>query len=151
MKTFGQKLRYLRQQKQLSIDDMIRQLKERYETNISKSMISRYENDKADVSLENVRIFTDFFDVPQDYFIKDNVEPKVVSDLNKKDERDIAKELEKLIDGLSSNSGYAAFDGSTADEMDPEDKELLISSLENSLKLAKRLSKQKFTPKKYRK
>lgn len=72
-------------------------------------------------------------------------------ELNEKDERNIQKELEKMIKGLNSENGYAAFDGQTLDEMDEEDRELLIASLENSLRLAKRLSKQKFTPKKYRK
>ena len=70
--------------------------------------------------------------------------------LNAKDEKDIQIELQKMIDGLSSNSGYAAFDGENLDDMDEEDKELLIASLENSLRLAKRLAKQKFTPNKYR-
>lgn len=68
-----------------------------------------------------------------------------------KDERDIQKELQKMIEGLGSQNGYAAFDGGTIDDMDEEDRELLIASLENSLRLAKRLAKQKFTPKKYRK
>ncbi|WP_235867356.1 helix-turn-helix domain-containing protein [Priestia abyssalis] len=72
-------------------------------------------------------------------------------ELNQKDEKSIQKELQKMIDGLSNNSGYAAFDGGTLDDMDEEDKELLIASLENSLRLAKRLAKEKFTPKKYRK
>ncbi|MFD2446417.1 helix-turn-helix domain-containing protein [Bacillus sp. CGMCC 1.16607] len=70
-----------------------------------------------------------------------------------KDERDIQRELQNMLDGLSK-SGYAAFDGRSLDEMDEEereDRELLISSLENSLRLAKRIAKQKFTPKKYRK
>ncbi|MFK3938905.1 helix-turn-helix domain-containing protein [Alkalihalobacillus sp. NPDC078783] len=70
-------------------------------------------------------------------------------ELNDKDERNIQIELQNMIDGLSEDS-YAAFDGQDINEMDPEDRELLISSLENSLRLAKRLSKQKFTPKKYR-
>ena len=71
-------------------------------------------------------------------------------ELTPKDERDIQKELQKMIQGLGSNS-YAAFDGETLDDMDQEDRELLIASLENSLRLAKRLAKEKFTPKKYRK
>lgn len=55
-----------------------------------------------------------------------------------------------MISGLNSKDGYAAFDGQVLDDMDEEDKELLISALENSLKVAKRVAKQKFTPKKYR-
>lgn len=73
-----------------------------------------------------------------------------IDELNSKDERDIQKELQKMIDGLDSKSSYAAFDGGTFDGMEDEDRELLIASLENSLRLAKRLAKQKFTPNKYR-
>lgn len=71
-------------------------------------------------------------------------------ELTSKDERDIQKELQRMIEGLGSNNGYAAFGGETIEDMDEEDKELLIASLENSLRLAKRLAKQKFTPKKYK-
>jgi transcriptional regulator with XRE-family HTH domain len=75
----------------------------------------------------------------------------VLPELNKKDERDIEKELEKIIYDLSSQNSYAAFDGQGIEEMDEEDRELLKQSLENSLRLAKRIAKQKFTPKKYKK
>lgn len=72
-------------------------------------------------------------------------------ELTKKDERDVAKDLEKIIAGLEGhNDGYAQFDGQTIEDMDEEDRELLIASLEQSMRLAKRLAKKKFTPKKYR-
>jgi transcriptional regulator with XRE-family HTH domain len=74
-----------------------------------------------------------------------------IPELTAKDERDIQKELQRMIDNLSSQSGYAAFDGQTLEDMDEEDRELLIASLENSLRIAKHIAKQKFTPKKYRK
>jgi transcriptional regulator with XRE-family HTH domain len=72
-------------------------------------------------------------------------------ELTAKDERDVKKELQKMIDDLNNQNSYAAYDGQTINDMDEEDRELLIASLENSLRLAKRLAKQKFTPKKYRK
>lgn len=81
-------------------------------------------------------------------------EPKneeYLPELNEKDERNIQKELEKIINDLESNNSYAAFDGQSIESMDDEDKELLKSSLENSLRIAKHIAKEKFTPKKYRK
>lgn len=72
-------------------------------------------------------------------------------ELTPKEEKDIARDLERMLNALDSENGYAAFDGRDIEEMDEEDKELLKASLENSLRLAKRLAKQKFTPKKYRK
>lgn len=76
----------------------------------------------------------------------------ILPELNAKDEKAIQMELQKMIEGLSQ-SGNAAFDGRTFEELteeEREDRELLLSSLENSLRLAKRIAKKKFTPKKYR-
>ncbi|MED3732517.1 XRE family transcriptional regulator [Geobacillus sp. FSL K6-0789] len=83
-------------------------------------------------------------------YIDDNTKTDL-PELTEKDERDVQKELEKIIKGLKTGSGFAAFGGVDIDELDEEDRELLIASLENSLRLAKRIAKQKFTPKKYRK
>lgn len=91
----------------------------------------------------------DYFDVSTDYLLG-RTDKKRYYDLNDKDENDIQKELNKMIEGLEGKNGYAAFDGKTLDDLDEEDRELLIASLENSLRLAKRIAKQKFTPKKYR-
>lgn len=72
-------------------------------------------------------------------------------ELTEKDERDIQKQLKKILDGEDVDSALAAFDGKILDELDEEDRELLITSWENTLRLTKRIAKQKFTPKKYRK
>ena len=66
--------------------------------------------------------------------------------LTPRDERDIAKELEKMLAELDTS---AAFGGNLTP--DGEDLELLKSSLTQAMTLAKRVAKQKFTPKKYRK
>lgn len=149
MNVFGERLKELRGK--LSYEELANKLNNIYDTNISKSMIYRYENG-TDPKMENVRIIADYFNVSADYLLGINNE-KVASfnpQLTEKDEKDIQKELQKMIDGLEGKNGYAAFDGNTLEGLDEEDKELLISSLENSLRLAKRLAKQKFTPKKHR-
>ncbi len=93
----------------------------------------------------------DFFDVSTDYLLGRS-DKKRYYDLTEKDEKTIQEELQKMVEGLSK-SGHASFDGRTLDELSEEeieDRELLLSSLENSLRLAKRVAKQKFTPKKFR-
>ncbi|AVI41030.1 MULTISPECIES: helix-turn-helix domain-containing protein [Bacillus] len=97
---------------------------------------------------DKLQKIADYFDVSTDYLLG-RTEVKRSFDLTEKDERDIQKELQKIINGLEGNS-YAAFDGQTLDDMDEEDKELLIASLENTLRIAKKIAKQKYTPKKYR-
>lgn len=92
----------------------------------------------------------DYFDVSTDYLLG-RTDKKRYYDLTEKDEKTIQKELEKLINGLEGKGSYAGFDGQTFEEMDEADKELLIASLENSLRYAKMIAKKKFTPKKDRK
>lgn len=64
-------------------------------------------------------------------------------------ERDIQKRLQSILDDLNSDAGLAFYNG--GEEMDDETKDLLRLSLETSIRTAKRLSQEKFTPKKYRK
>ena len=64
-------------------------------------------------------------------------------------ERDIQKRLQSILDDLNSDAGLAFYNG--GEEMDDETKDLLKLSLETSIRTAKRLSQEKFPPKKYRK
>lgn len=64
-------------------------------------------------------------------------------------ERDIQKRIQSILDDLNSDAGLAFYNG--GEEMDDETKDLLKLSLETSIRTAKRLSQEKFTPKKYRK
>lgn len=98
----------------------------------------------------NLTRVADYFDVSVDYLLG-RTDKKRYYDLTEKDEKTIQKELEKLINGLEGKGSYAGFDGQTFEEMEEADKELLIASLENSLRYAKMISKKKFTPKKDRK
>ena len=150
MNVFGERIKALRGK--MTIDELASKLNQTYETSISKSMISRYENGQSDPKMENVRILADFFKVSSDYLLGITKEPNKTfqPELTKKDENDIQRELQKMINGLDAKNVYAAFDGQTLEDMEEEDRELLIASLENSLRLAKRIAKQKFTPKKYR-
>ncbi|MFB5192762.1 helix-turn-helix domain-containing protein [Alicyclobacillus fastidiosus] len=68
-------------------------------------------------------------------------------ELSSKEERDIAKELERMMESLDSDKALA-FDG---EPLTDEDRELLRASLEHSLRTARIVAKKKFTPKKYKK
>src|SRR5690625_1517924 len=120
--------------------------------NVTKVSISGYENGNRNPDTDTLQKLADYFNVSTDYLLgrTDNPDGNSLPDLTKKDEKDIAKDLEKIINNLSTD-GYAQFDGKSIEDLDEEDKELLIASLENSMKLAKRLAKDKFTPKKYKK
>ncbi|MFJ7736435.1 helix-turn-helix domain-containing protein [Lysinibacillus sp. NPDC097287] len=97
----------------------------------------------------NLEKVADFFNVSVDYLLG-RTDKKRYYDLTDKDELAIQTELKKIIDGDDVDNAFAAFDGRILDELDAEDRELLIASWENTLRLTKRMAKQKFTPKKYR-
>lgn len=67
--------------------------------------------------------------------------------LTKRDEAQIAKDLEKMLSDLDNNTEFAAHGGTVEDS---DDKELLKAALLTSMKIAKRMAKEKFTPKKYK-
>ncbi|NQD53420.1 helix-turn-helix transcriptional regulator, partial [Bacillus altitudinis] len=93
---------------------------------ISNGQIRRWDN--VSPKSETLQKVADYFDVSTDYLLG-RTEVKRNFDLTEKDEKDIQKELQKIINGLEGNS-YAAFDGQSIDDMEEEDKELLIASLE---------------------
>lgn len=70
------------------------------------------------------------------------------STFTSKDERDIQKRLQNILDDLDDNATLNFYNGD--EEMDEETKELLRISLESSIRLAKSRAKQKFTPNKYK-
>lgn len=139
--TLVEKIKSLCDEKKITFAELERKV------GLSNGQIRRWDNSSP--KIENVEKIADYFDVSTD-FLLGRTNKRRYDELTEKDERDIQKELQRLIKGLASNNAYAAFDGQTLEDMDEEDRELLISSLEYSLRIAKRLSKQKFTPKKYR-
>lgn len=60
---FGTRLKSLRLSHKLSQDELANNLNKKYTKNISKSMISRWENNKTDPQMAYVRIIADYFEV----------------------------------------------------------------------------------------
>lgn len=71
----GQKINYLRKQKNLTLDELATQLNEKYPNtfNFNKGRLSKWENNKDDPRLSSIIILADFFNVPVDYFTDSNV------------------------------------------------------------------------------
>lgn len=167
MSTFGERLKELRKEYRLTQDDLAKILY------LNKSSISKYENGKNGAENEILEKLADYFDVSIDYLLGrsdikksselfngsgivkeslkkcftnntyDNWEPT----LNKKDEKDIEKRFDNIINGLENEEGLM-LNGEVLDDIT---KQLLAQSIKNGLEMAKLASKKKFTPKKYRK
>lgn len=109
---------------------------------ISRARYSHYENEIREPDHEILLALADFYDVSIDYLIGNASE----TSLTKKEERDLVTDLQNILDGI--DGGFASYDGKTPEEI--EDQELLKASLEQAMRLAKRVAKDKFTPKKYK-
>ena len=134
-----EKIKMLCNEKRITMSELERK------TDLGNGTISRW--DTRTPGVDKLKKVADYFDVSTDYLLG-RTEKRRYYDLTDKDEKDIAKELEEMIEDLK-NAGALAFSKETA-EIDKETHELLIASLENSLRSAKIEAKKRFTPKKYR-
>lgn len=99
---------------------------------------------------DRLRMIADYFGVSVEYLMTGNEQKRQKSsELNARDERDIAKDLDRIMNKLSSGKdGPASYDGQ---ELDPEAAELFRDELEIALRRLKMINKEKYTPKKYKK
>lgn len=111
---------------------------------LSNGQIRKWSNQTP--GIDKVQKVADYFNVPTDYLLGRT--KKKYWELNEKDEKDVQKKLEELIEDMSKADALAF--SKDSEPMSEETKQLLIISLENSLRLGKEMAKKKFTPKKYR-
>ncbi|MEF9960971.1 MAG: helix-turn-helix transcriptional regulator [Cellulosilyticaceae bacterium] len=90
-------------------------------------------------SVDKLKMVADYLGVNIDYLIGDG--------LNKKDHKDIAKDLENIMFDLETNEDSPLFYG---DSIDETDKALLKNALQNALEVVKIRNKEKYTPTKYK-
>jgi transcriptional regulator with XRE-family HTH domain len=69
MNELGNRLKELRESKDVSMDKMCEDLSKLYGVNLAKSTISKWENGKAEPSLAYARILTKYYGVTLDYII----------------------------------------------------------------------------------
>ena len=135
--TLGNRLRALREKRKLTQKELAEKL------NIPNQNISNYERDFRQPDYETLQMLADFFGVTTDYLLGRSGK---LPQLTKKDEKDIAKKMESILEEMDSDTALA-FDG---EPMDEETKELVRAAIESNLRLAKQIAKKKFTPKKYK-
>ena len=118
------------------------------EMGLSRSLAAKWKNTKQSPSAEVLPKIAAYFDVTVDYLLGNEKKPAAESDgLTAKDRRDIARELEKMMADLEDQK-MLMFDG---DPASPEAVESIRNALAMGLEYAKKVNKEKYTPKKYRK
>nr|DAV17732.1 MAG TPA: helix-turn-helix domain protein [Caudoviricetes sp.] len=134
------RVKELRKQKHITQEELGKVL------DIQKAAISKYENGRAEPSTEVLKKMSAYFGVSIDYLLGNSTSKEIpdsnLPPLTPKDERDIARDLENMIESLDGSAAMGSTEGD-------EDRELLRASLETAMKIAKRTAKKKFTPKKY--
>ena len=114
---------------------------------VAESTISQYETGKREPDNEMLLRLAEHFGVTVDFLLGASAQKETPSALTKKDERDIERKLSETLNALGGQDSLM-FDG---EPMDDRTRELLETSIRNSLEMAKKIAKQKYTPKKYRK
>ena len=117
--------------------------------NLDPSSISKYESDSASPSPEVLLKISSYFNVSIDYLLQNESSVNNSDDgLTERDNRDIAKDLDNIMEKLSrGEDGPASYNGK---ELDPEAAELFKEELKIALKRLKLINKEKYTPKKYK-
>lgn len=116
---------------------------------VSEATISRWESGNiATMKQTKIALLAKTLGISPAVLV--NGEMPDISDtpLSPRDERQIAEDLERMITDLDTQNALAAMGGTIEAQ---EDRELLKASLLTSMRLAKKLAKEKYTPKKYRK
>lgn len=115
------------------------------EMGLSRTIGTKWKNTGATPNGETLNKIAEYFNVPVGELLG---EPKKEAPtLTKKDERDIARQLETLSQSLESGEGLM-FDG---DPLSDEARESILQAMKLGLEAAKLRNKEKYTPKKYKK
>lgn len=116
------------------------------ELGFARSYISKFKN--ITPSADKIQKIADFLDVTSE-FLLNGKESSSESTLTAKDNRDIAKDLDNIMEKLTAGEdGPASYNG---EELSPDAAELFRDELEIALKRLKIINKEKYTPKKYKK
>lgn len=120
------------------------------DTNTSQSTIYTWKKKLSLASPELAKTVCDYFGVSLDYLMTGQDDGIIKPGrLSVKEEKDIAKDVNSIIEKLSSGeNGPATFDGR---ELSPEATELFKDQLELMLRNLKIINKEKYNPKKNKK
>lgn len=120
------------------------------ETGVTTATLTSWKQGKYTPKREKLEKIADYFGVSIEYLMtgKEDSEKKETT-LTTKDERDIAKDLENIMNKLKSGEdGPASFDGIDIPEAD---QELFAGQLELMLRRLKAINKEKYNPNKNKK
>ena len=119
-------------------------------TGIGGSTFTDWKNGRSVSKQDKLQKIADYFGVTIDYLMTGKEEPeKKEIMLTQRDERDIKKDLDSLMEKLKNQeNGPAAYDGKDIPEAD---QELFAGQVELMLRRLKKINKEKYNPNKNKK
>ena len=117
------------------------------DTGITTATLSSWKKGRYTPKREKLQKIADYFGVTVDYLMTGKEEPKKKkSELTARDERDIAKDLNSIMEKLrNGEDGPASFEGTDIPE---DDLELFAGQIELMLRRLKAINKEKYNPNK---
>ena len=138
MSSLGENIKFYRKQKKMTQADLAEAL------GVFSTTISSWEVGRNKPLIDKIEMMANLFEVKKSELLGETLEV-FTPELTKKDERDIQKDIAKMIQELDDG----LYSKDTA-EYDEETRQLLIASLEQAARIAKIAAKEKFTPKKFK-
>ncbi|AXI29484.1 immunity repressor protein [Priestia megaterium] len=142
----GKRIAKLRKEKGLSQYELAERL------GFSRGKLANYEQGSRQPDYDTLQLIATYFDVSTDYLLgkSDTPSPSATNNninnaLTEKDEKDIAKRVEKIKEDLSNDDGYMLM----GEPMSEEAKESILDAMEYAIRQATRINK-KYIPKKHR-
>lgn len=120
------------------------------DTGVTQTSLTNWKAGRSTPTTKTLQRIADYFGVTVDYLMTGKEEPKEKApELTAKDERDIAKDLDRIMEKLTAGeSGPACYNG---EDLDPEAAALFKDELEIALRRLKMINKEKYTNKRYKK
>ena len=117
------------------------------DTGITTATLSSRKKGRYTPKREKLQKIADYFGVTVDYLMTGKEEPKEKApELTARDERDIAKDLNSIMEKLrNGEDGPASFEGTDIPE---DDLELFAGQIELMLRRLKAINKEKYNPNK---
>lgn len=132
MNMFSVRLKAMRKDRKETQEDIAKLLK------IQRTTVGEYERGNICPPMDKMKVLADHFEVSVDYLMG-NTNFQTAEERNEESPHDVSKAMKRILEDLQQNRHALTFDGEILDD---ESRELLISSLEQSLRMGKIMQKR---------
>ena len=133
MEIFSIRLKTLRKEREKTQGDMSKLL------HIQRSTYGEYERGKIMPPVSKIKVLADYFGVSVDYLMG-NTNFKTHEERQETDAMDVSRNLKIILEYLEDHQSALTFDGETLGE---DSREILISNIQNGLKMANIIKKHR--------